>query len=222
MMKVLTSFALGLLLLIMAASPTLAASATPAAEATPAAKVDPIAQDLLDRVATKVAELTDRLKRTYQGRVKSVGTTSYVLTTSEGDKTILTNDVTDFYRIRSGRTSTINFAGIKAGDDLVAIGTLDGATNEITAREIIAKIARQNIAGKITTNDDGVITITSGDKNYQVDLNDATTLRKASASGQLSTAKLADFIEGSTVFVMAYESTDPDILSALKALLLLK
>lgn len=227
-----TLFILSFIVLgLVAVTPVLAATATPSSAATasaktttatPAADLDPISKDLVDRVIKSV-EQNGSLRRTYSGPIKSVGTNSYVVTTSDGDHTISTGDVTSFYRVKAGKTTETNFAGIKKGEDIVAIGTIDPANGEMTAKEVISKIARQNIVGKITAVDEGMATISVGDKTVTVDLNDATTLKKVDATGKIVTAKLADFKADTTIFVMAYVS-DPDSndLSSLKALLLTK
>lgn len=155
----------------------------------------------------KIAEDT-AVKRTYSGTIKSQGTTSLVITTAEGDKTVTTNDVTTFFRIRAGNRAEINFKALKVGDDLVALGNIDpGSAGEMTARQIIAKVKRQNLVG--TLNSLG-----------KVDLTDAVL--KRFQNGKIALAKSADFKPESLVFIMAYQPdpTSPS-LSALKALVIL-
>ncbi len=222
-MKYLLVVIYAVIIATLVATPVLAVTATaPAQIATPAADLDPVSKDLVDRV-NKIVEQNTNLRRTYSGPVKSVGTASYVVTTAEGDRTITTGDVTSFYRFRANKTTEVNFAAIKKGEDVVAIGTIDPATGEMTAKEVIAKIARQNIVGTITETDDGMATISVGAKSVTVDLNDALTLKKMDTAGKIVTAKLADFKAGDNIFVMAYVS-DPDSndLSSLKALVLTK
>lgn len=155
----------------------------------------------------KIAEDT-AVKRTYSGTVKSQGTTSLVITTAEGDKTVTTNDVTSFFRIRAGNRTEINFKALKPGDDLVALGNIDPQTGEMIARQIIAKVKRQNLVG--TLNSLG-----------KIDLTDAVL--KRFQNGKIALAKSADFKPESFVFIMAYQPdpTSPS-LSALKALVFLQ
>lgn len=154
----------------------------------------------------KIAETT-AVKRTYSGTIKSQGTTSLVITTAEGDKTVTTNDVTSFFRIRAGNRTEINFKALKPGDDLVALGNIDPQNGEMTARQIIAKVKRQNLVG--TLNSLG-----------KIDLTDAVL--KRFQNGKIALAKSADFKPESFVFIMAYQPdpTSPS-LSALKALTIL-
>lgn len=210
-------FQICLIGLIWLAQPTLAADSTSSA-------IDRKAQDLLDRVATKVATLTSKLRRVYTGKVKSAGTTSYVVTTSDGDRTVTTNDVTNFFRIRAGNRSEINFSAIKVGDDVAAMGTVDPQTGEMTAKQIIAKIKRFNIVGKITVIDKLTYTITElSNKTTKVDLSDAITLKMITTKNQIVPATVENFKEGDQAFVIAYSSdSTSDILSALKAIDLAK
>ena len=183
-----------------------------AVDSSPSAKT----KELVDKV-TKIAESTVT-KRTYSGTIKSVGTTSIVITTPDGDRTVTTNDVTTFFRIRAGNRTEINFKALKVSDDLVVLGNIDPQTKEMAARQIIAKIKRQNLVGTL-------------DSLGKVDLSDAV-LKKISgskaAAGRpeqsrgIATAKLADFTKDSLVFAIVY-SPDPTsaTLSALKAVVYL-
>lgn len=177
------------------------------------------AQDLLDRVATKVATLTSKLRRVYIGKIKSTGTASYTVTTPDGDRTITTNDVTNFFRIRGGSRSEINFSALKVGDDIAAIGTVDPKTFEMTAKQIIAKIKRYNVVGKISAIDKTIYSVTEiSGKATKVDLSDAIALKMINSKGQIVTAKMENFKEGDYIFAITYVS-DPssETLSALKA-----
>lgn len=197
------------------AKPVLA-SDTASKSATTSAKT----QDLLDRVTTKVAELTNQLRRTYSGKIKSTGSSSISVSTAEGDRTISTNDVTTYYRIRSGNRSEINFSALKAGDDIVGAGTVDPQNSEMTARQIIAKIQRYNIVGTINeVNKQIIIVRETNGKTSTVDLSDAIALKKVDSSRKISTAKATEFQKGSMVFVIGYlanaTATEYSVLKAL-------
>lgn len=180
-------------------------------------------RDLLDN-ANRIVTLAAKLRRAYTGQVKSVGKTSFVITGAENDRTITTNDVTSFFRLRAGTKSEINFGSIKIGDDLAAIGTIDPSTSEMTAKQIIAKVRRYNIVGKITAVDKTVISVQElTGPLTKVDLADAISLKSISlSSGQTASIKISSFKTGDTVFVMAYIS-DPksDTFSTLKTVQLL-
>lgn len=181
-------------------------------------------QDLMDRLTTKVAELSNQLRRTYFGKIKSVGTSSVVITTSEGDRTITTNDVTTFYRIRSSNRTEISFSALKVGDDVVGTGTVDPQNNEMTARQIIAKIQRYNLVGTVKEINKSMITLQDfTGKESKIDFSDALNLKKTDISGKISPAKFADFQKGSLIFVMGYfPDTNTEEFSVLKALVYLR
>ena len=191
-----------------------AAEATPTAVVAKTTPVEKKAQDLLDRVATKVAQIATATKRTYHGKIKSVGTTSYTIVTPEGDRTIVTNDATDFYRIKASKRSTTDFAGIKKDEDIVAIGTIDPSNKSMTASQVIAKIKRTVIAGPIENVTGTVVTI-DGNK---VDIADAS-YQAMDSEGKITVAKIGDFKEGQTAFLLAH-SPEGGTYSSLKALVI--
>lgn len=213
------------LFLVLTASPVIAATATPSGTktSTNSATTSDKAKDLLDRVATKVAELVQKERRTYTGSAKSKSAkANFVITTSDGEVTITTNDATDFYRIRSGSQADASFATLKVGDDIAAVGTIDPASKEMTARQVIIKIKRTNIVGTIESVDKNVLTVKGQvGASIKVDLTDAITLEKAGTDNKVVKAKIADFVSGQTAFIIGY-SPDPKTgtYSVLKALTL--
>lgn len=222
MKKLLLSLSLLTLAISLLASPVYAVTATPsptaAPSSTPAASKK--AQDLYDRVATKVAELARTLRRAYTGKIKSLGRTSLVIAAPEGDRSVTTNDATEFYRIRAGSRSETAFANLKVNDDLSIVGTVDPNTLEMAARQIIAKIHRYNIVGTITAVDKDIYTVKEFNGPVsKINLADAVYFKKLE-EGKFWAAKLADFKTGATVFIIAYSGSDPSILSALKAVVL--
>ncbi len=215
-----------ILALIVLPVPIRAASSTSSATSTPsAAPINPTAQELLDRVATQVAQLANQLQKVYVGTITSVGTSSYIITTPDGDKTVGTNDVTTFYRIRSGNTTSVTFDSLKSGDDISAMGNIDPQTNAMTAREIIAKIKRFNIVGKIATVSGTILTVQPSDGlQTSLDISTATSLKKLDpSSGKTTIAKPGDFKAGNIILAIAYYSTASDTppLAILRAVLLL-
>lgn len=195
---------ISLICLIWAGPPVFAADATPSAKA----------QDLLNRVATKVAQLAQQLQKAYVGEIKTLGDTSIVLTTDLGEKAIHTSDATSFFRIRGGSRTEINFAALKIGDDIAAMGNIDPATSDLTARQIIAKTARQNIVSTIKSVDKTILTL---DNNTQVDLDGATSL-KMITNDKITSAKQADFKIGNAIFVIGYSPDEKTgVYSILKA-----
>jgi hypothetical protein len=198
-----------ILLIVMVVRPALALDATPSAKA----------QDLLDRVATKVAELSQKFQKAYLGKIKSLGTTTFVITSTDGDHAISTNDATSFFRIRAGAKSEVNFAALKIGDEVATLGTIDPTTTDLTARQIIAKIQRQVVGGVITDVTKDLFTVKQfNGTEIKLDFADVITLKKFTGD-KLVIAKQSDFTVGSSVFAIAYRADDSPTLSVLKAIL---
>ncbi len=190
-------------------------SATPSA----AAPIGQKAQDLLNQVATKVAQLSLKMQKSYHGQIKSIGDTSFVIGTAARDRTVSTNDATGFFRIRAGKRTEVNFQSFKIGDDIAAVGVIDPVSTDLTARQVIAKVARLNVVGTIKSIDPTNYVITASDgTDVKIDLS-GVPLKKIDAKGKIVSAKPADFALNSEVFAIAV-SPDPDtgIYSVLKAL----
>jgi predicted aconitase with swiveling domain len=172
--------------------PALAATSTPSSKT----------QDLLSRVATKVASLATKLKRGYFGTVKSVSDKTIIVTIDNTDKTVTVDqDLTTAYKYKSGVRSELSLKNIKNGDDVSIIGTIDPTTSEIAGRQIIVKTKRQALAGKLS--DLG-----------KIDLKTAAWVKKIDAAGKIISGKISEIKPDTQVFVVAY-STDSG-LSALK------
>lgn len=194
-------------------SPVFATDSTPSA-----------AQDLLDRVATKVATLVSKLRRVYTGQIKSIGTRSIVVTTSEGDRTVTTNDITSFFKIRAGNRTEINFTTLKVSDDIAAIGTVDPNTFEMTTKQIIVKVRRYNVVGTIVSVDKTILSIQElFGPTTKIDFSDALSLKTIKTDGTITSARLSTFKTDDLVFIIGYLADPKDeALSVLKALRLEK
>lgn len=215
-------FTLKLFLIIIAALiftgfffPVLAATATPSS--------DSKAQDLLDRVATKVAEIAKNFQRPFTGQITSIGGKSIRLSTNEGERTVLVLELTNYYRLKTGARSSIELSGLKIGDDISAIGTLDPSTNELTAKQIIAKTQRVNISGTIAGSDakKGLFTIDTlpNPTVVEVDLN--IPIKKIASDGAIIKSKYADLKNAKYLWVIGYfDTANKPNLTALKILAL--
>lgn len=197
-------------------SPVLAVDSSSSATSTKAAEIVQAVQKWADGSANS--------RKFYVGTIKSVGTSSYMVTTVDGDKTISTNDVTNFYRFKTGKRSDATFKTIKQGEDISAIGTIDPQTGEMTAKQILTKLQRVNVVGKIATLTEANLAtiLDSNGKATKVDLSDAGSYKKIDTANKIAASKLSDFKEGSVVFIMAYANDGTDALSALKAIVLNK
>ncbi|KKU91854.1 MAG: hypothetical protein UY21_C0009G0045 [Microgenomates group bacterium GW2011_GWA1_48_10] len=210
-----------LISLITLISPIVVSAATPSAQTSTTSGSK--AQELLNRVSDKINQIADKTRRTYHGPVKSTTASAHIISTPEGDKKIITNDATSFYRFKAGRRTEIEFKNIKTGDDVSAIGTIDPQNGDMTAKQVTAKIHRYNYVGTPDSVNKGIATITLPDNSQiKVDLSDALTLKKI-IDGKISPAKLANFKTGNTIFVIAHSpDAKTGMYSSLKALILTK
>jgi len=180
----------------------------------------PAAQEILNRVTDKVTQIASQLKKVYVGKIKTLGTSSIIITSGDGDHSISTNEATVFYKIRSGNRTEIAFSNLKVGDEIATVGTINSANLEMTAKQIIVKVHRFNMIGTVTENKNNVITL----KEYNgveslVDLTDAPVLKK-NLGTIFQNAKLADFKVGTIAAVIAYIDPATSSLAALKAVII--
>jgi len=118
-------------------------------------------EELRQRVATKAAELREQMKRVITGDIKSINDTTIVITTKNGDKTVLTDENTTFIRLGAGGRQKITLDDLAVGNTISVFGQLDQDSGKITAKIIIAKVIPLNIDGKVSAVDlnDGTITV---------------------------------------------------------------
>lgn len=127
-------------------------------EATTPAKKEQI-KELRERLATRVAELRQTLRKAYNGEIKSISGKTIILVTASGERTIVTNEETLFFRIGPAGRKKISLSDLKVGEKIAAFGQISqleplaGNQGELTARVIIAKVLPINIEGKVTAVD---------------------------------------------------------------------
>ncbi len=172
------------ILFLLLATPTWAAKASPTPEATTSGQTlgeerrEQI-KDLRERVATRVAELRAQNRRAWVGTIKSLSGNNLTLTTKQGDKIVLTNEDTSFFRFGAGAKKTIKFSDLAVGQEAAAFGQVDSNNGQMTAKVIIAKVLPLNINGKVTAVDvsGGTITVqTPKNGSFIVDIENFTKI----------------------------------------------
>ncbi len=170
-------------------------------------------QELLDRVATKVATLAQSLKKTAAGEITSIGTKTFFI----GDTKIVVSEVTTYYKIKSGTRSVIDFKNLIKGDDVAVIGTLDTGTGEITARQVISKVQRLLVSGKVTNIDPKKNIYTLMDKDAEID---RTTVVQTATAGAIIKSKYSDIKPGDNLIIYGYYLKPQTPLTSLKTLII--
>lgn len=186
------------------------------------ASISARAKDLYDRASSIAAQLSESSQKSYTGQIKSLGSSTIIITTKDKQRAIQTNDATSFYRIRAGNRSEISFTALKIGDAVASVGIIDPVSFDLTARQVIAKISRQNISGVIKSIDNQIYSIENSDNTItRVDLADVP-LKKLDQNGKIISGKIDEIKQGSYIFVIAVTPDETTgIFSALKALVIL-
>ncbi|OGG23715.1 hypothetical protein A3A79_00715 [Candidatus Gottesmanbacteria bacterium RIFCSPLOWO2_01_FULL_43_11b] len=122
------------LLLLLIVSPVLAQTATPGI--TPTTTKDKQIEDLKDRIATKVAELSQTQRSAIFGKVKAVSLSTATIETQTKDiKIELTDDITIFQNIKGKRTE-LSIEDL-AKDDVVTVFGEHDATLDLLKAKVI-------------------------------------------------------------------------------------
>ncbi len=164
------------------ASASAVLSATTSAKTTPPSPVpSDKAKDILNRISDKATQLGQTFKKVYLGKIKSLKNNMMVITTDSGDISVDTTEATNFYRVRSGQKTTIEFKSLKTDMDILVSGTLDETTNTISARTVIDKLRRFQVFGRveeINLKKGRVIIKTAEDLTKEVNIADTVSQKK--------------------------------------------
>ena len=169
-------------------------------------------KDLRERVATKVAELREKMRRAWYGEIKSISGTTIILTTKQGEKTVLTTEETIFLRIGAAGRRKIGLTDLTSGEKIVAFGQVDQEKGEMTAKVIIGKVFPININGKVTALDveGGTITVaTLRLGSFIVDVETTTKILVWEKGKGLTKAGLSKIKVGDRVHVNGIVPTKP-------------
>jgi len=150
--------------------------------------------------------------------VRSLGNNTISLTYDSGEIFAEINDATNFYKFRSGNRTTSDFKSIKVGTELTIIGILDEGNHTVIARQVIDKIRRFQLAGKVTSIKKELITVSSNGTDNIIDTSTVVTVKKIGLKRELTPGRIADIAIGDFVSALGYfDDGDPN-LQALKVL----
>lgn len=179
-----------------------------AATATDSAK-EAQSQELLQKLATRTAELRAGMRKSLFGEIKSVTADGkIILTTKNGEKTVNTNDSTNFFRISLLGRKEINFSSLVTGEQISVFGLAQEITGEFNTKVVVAKILPVNLIGKVSDIDlkNGTLTIlTLKQGTFIIDIETATKIYTA-AKLKLGFSKIK---VGDRVFVNGTSPTKP-------------
>ncbi|MCL5095472.1 MAG: DUF5666 domain-containing protein [Patescibacteria group bacterium] len=206
-MKKILAFSLGLLAILAIPGKTLAVVSTSSSEASKSRilrnEQKEQVKDLRERVATKVAELKEKMRRAWSGDVKLISGKTITLTVKNSDKTVVTDENTLFFRIGTGAKKIITLDDLDTGEKIVAFGQANEETSQMTAKIIIAKVLPFNLNGKVTAVDAKTKTLTVSAKkgNFTVMIDTNTKILLWEKGQGLNSAELSQIKIGDRVHV---------------------
>lgn len=188
---------------------TAATSATPSATATPIKNKQ--VEDLKERIATKVAQLSQTERRAIYGTVLTTSiSTLTVETATKTMKIELTDDIKVFQMIKGKRTS-LTVEDVSKNDVVSIFGTWDSAVEVLKAKVIFihgSNEAVQRVIGTVTEAKKADYTIllnTKDGTSYTVDFETITKTNVWSKEKGLEKAGFSRLTAGDTLLVVGTE-----------------
>lgn len=182
----------------------LAVEATPSASAKPA--LDKKVEDLKERLASKVAELSQTQRKAVAGTVKSVSLTTLVVESSKEEYKIeLTDDIKVIEYIK-GKRSTVKTETLRPKDPVVIFGEFDTTLGILKAKVIvIQQPPARRVHGKVTGLDTKAATITlatSDGTSYTIDVERATKTNRWIGETNVEKSGFSKITQGDTIHVI--------------------
>lgn len=197
-------FSLVILTSVIGVSPVHAATiATPTA--TP--KESPDLEALKDRLATKVAELRDIVRRAISGTVKSVSVSSATIETKTKDVKIeLADDIT-VTQLISGKRTTLSVDDISKDDPITVFGSYDATLDLLKAKAIFIESTKvyEHFSGTVSEVDREGFTIvvqTSEGRSMTVDIEKATKTNTWNQTNGIAKGGFSKILVGDTVHLV--------------------
>jgi hypothetical protein len=178
-------------------------AATPSATATPSQDIEA----LKERLATKVAELRDIVRRAVFGSVKSISVSSATIETKTKDIKIELADDIAVSQIIDGKHTTLAIEDISKDDPVTVFGTYDATLDLLKAKVIFIESTKvfEHIAGVVTEVDHVGFTITvktQENRIVTVDIEKATKTNTWSKADGMAKGGFTKILVGDTVHVV--------------------
>lgn len=162
---------------------------------------------LKDRLATKVAELRDIVKRAMHGTVKSVSVSSATIETKTKDVKIeLADDIT-VTQLISGKRTTLSIDDISKDDPITVFGSYDATLDLLKAQAIFIESTKiyEHLSGTVTEVDSKEFTIviqTTEGRNMAIDIEKATKTNTWSQADGIAKGGFSKILVGDTVHIV--------------------
>jgi hypothetical protein len=183
------------------------AATTPSATLTPKITGDTKQiEDLKERLATKVAQLSQTEKRAISGTVKSVSLASITVETKTKDLKIELNDGIKVFQFLKGKRTELTADDISKGDSVVIFGEFDSTLDLMKAKVIfIAGFSETRLVGTVTSTDTKEFTIslaTVDNQNILIDFERTTKAYEWALGGNLAKSGFSKIVKGLPITVL--------------------
>jgi hypothetical protein len=198
--------ALALLLLgTSIASPVYAVTPTASATATPKADAD--LEALKERLATKVAELRDVVRRAVTGTIKTISVSSATMETKTKDMKVELADDVIVSQILGSKRTELTIDDVAKDDPVTIFGTYDATLDVLKAKVIFIESTKviEHISGVITNLDRDEFTSTVNTKenrSVMVDIETATKTTLWTQADGIAKAGFSKVNVGDTVHIV--------------------
>ena len=184
---------------VFAITPTATPSTTP--------KTTQDLEALKDRLATKVAELRDVVKRAMSGTVKSVSISSATIETKTKDVKIeLADDIT-VTQLIDGKRTTLTVDDISKDDPITVFGSYDATLDLLKAKVIFIESTKvyEHISGLVTDVDREAFTViikTAEGRSLTIDIEKATKTNIWSKADGIAKGGFSKILVGDTLHIV--------------------
>lgn len=195
---------------------------TPQTNATGAANIKQI-EDLKDRIATTVAQLSQTQKKAISGTIKTVSVSTITIGTDTSDIKIELTDSIKVFQTTSGKRETLTTDDLSKGDWVVVFGDYDATLDLLKAKVIVIQAPLPDrIAGTITDVDKKNFTLTvqtTDNQSYLVDIEKNTSILAYDATKGIGKGGFSKVQIGETAHVIGTDEPKKDhTISALRVL----
>ncbi len=162
---------------------------------------------LKDRLATKVAELRDIVRRAMNGTVKSVSVSSATIETKTKDVKIELADDIAVTQLINGKRTTLTVDDISKDDQITVFGSYDATLDLLKAKAIFIESTKvyEHLSGTVTEVDREGFTIvvqTSEGRSITVDIEKATKTTTWSQADGIAKGGFSKILVGDTVHIV--------------------
>lgn len=171
-------------------------------------------QEIKERVATRVAELRQKIWQAFFGKIKDISENSFTLSTvRRGEITVLVDEETKIYRLGRGSRQITSLDDLVVGERVAVVGRLEPGEKAVTARFVFVKATPLNISGVVKAVEKSELSVLSAKGQlFQVLVKGDTKIRiwqkgQGLVKGKLEDIKVGDRVHVNGLAVKSEEAT---------------